>query len=821
MNLSFLKFKKSVASALVLILFVSLFANAFLFPVKKAEAFGGDWANYFLSAAKWSWDKVTWAYEKASDAITSGVAAWEKSNNILVKAVKAAWQVLRKKMLDMLVDDVVSWIQGTGGKPKFVTDWKSFLSEAADKAGGDFVENYLNAGFLCRPLQTQLRIALQKTSLPFEEQTRCTLGDIENNLTNFYEDFNSGGWKAWASISENQNNFYGTYLFAMDQKLGVQSAARQASQNEAISSAGFLGDKVCLAGYYVGGNTIALPNPLTSDELAESFNCTKWENRTPGKILADTTSKVVGLDIDWLVSADEFNEYLSAILDAVVNRVANEGLSAMKIGSNYNTKGSKPTLGSSISQGDYTDTLESQNLTASMIKELKRLKTNLATLGDQYEANLTFLEEIKQRQDIILRALGWLVKNTCTAYPGILASEENGLAEIWDITANPKVLTEFPACDANVKKIKIELDWAGEIIFNVGGAILSAGDPCPVNIFSIITRVDSLYEGELSTLHKILDRTTLSDESQSINLIEKQRAAIEEAIGITEKYKNDENDYASKNLAYLKINPSDEATGQKKWSLGEYSLDLGSYAAMIPSGERNPASLTEAKETARNYLPDASPSEILSVAQTLVLNRYFPTVASLTDAKNLAAILNPTATTAEISTLGENLWGVKQEQNAQTATGVAKTVADKSLDAAIASILKAVESLDTENLSVASQTENSDLSQLYREIQEFSSNLADQSGSLESERGVSQKSPIKPSLKCDSNQLESKSLTGDLCNLHKSVFTPIGITFLMTKSKNVSGNDSGNLSSEIKSKKIIVPTPPGENAQNCPTKLTW
>ncbi len=79
----FLKAKKPIALALILIIFFSLFANGILLHPKKAQAWLADAANYVLQVVKWTWEKVVWAYSKAKDTIVAAAAAWEKSIIIL------------------------------------------------------------------------------------------------------------------------------------------------------------------------------------------------------------------------------------------------------------------------------------------------------------------------------------------------------------------------------------------------------------------------------------------------------------------------------------------------------------------------------------------------------------------------------------------------------------------------------------------------------------------------------------------------------------------------------------------------------------------
>src|SRR3989344_1675278 len=47
-------------------------------------------------------------------------------------AFKMAVEILRRQLLNMIVDQIVAWIQG-GGTPRFITDWNGFFADAIDQ----------------------------------------------------------------------------------------------------------------------------------------------------------------------------------------------------------------------------------------------------------------------------------------------------------------------------------------------------------------------------------------------------------------------------------------------------------------------------------------------------------------------------------------------------------------------------------------------------------------------------------------------------------------------------------------------------------------
>lgn len=214
--------------------------------------------------------------------------------------------VLQKAILDVVVDQIITYIQG-GGKPQFVTDWQGFAEDAAQRAGGEFVES-LGLGFLCEPFSLQLQIAVGGTPKKFSEEGACTIDKIIGNIEDFTGDFRNGGWLAYGESWQVQNNFLGSYI-ETNKKLGfAKQAAAAAAINDAISGKGFTSAKKC-----------------QKDSKGKDIPST-CKVVTPGSTLGDLTSKALGSDIDFLLNAEQLGDYVGAIVDALLNRVIQEGL---------------------------------------------------------------------------------------------------------------------------------------------------------------------------------------------------------------------------------------------------------------------------------------------------------------------------------------------------------------------------------------------------------------------------------------------------------------------------------------------------------------
>lgn len=335
-------FRKTLITLIVLIMVFSPLGNI---PAKKAQA-SEKYDALIEAVLKAAASALAQALadaltkEETSDAKSEGEeqtanqkAAAEQQNQVPTKDVTTAkqaaraaaeaaaqkdqtfWQwaeefvqtVLQKAILDVVVDQIITYIQG-GGKPQFVTDWKGFAENAAQRAGGEFVES-LGLGFLCEPFSLQLQIALgEGTAKKFSDTNACTIDKIVSNIENFKDDFRDGGWIAYGESWKIQNNFVGSYIEASKQKGFREQAAAVAALNEAVSGKGFTSAKKC-----------------KQDAKGKDIQST-CKVVTPGSTLGDLTSKSLGSDIDFLLNAEQLGDYVGAIVDALLNRIIEEGL---------------------------------------------------------------------------------------------------------------------------------------------------------------------------------------------------------------------------------------------------------------------------------------------------------------------------------------------------------------------------------------------------------------------------------------------------------------------------------------------------------------
>jgi len=276
------------------------------------------------------------AKQTALQVITSG-ATWASKLQLLFEwAFKVAAEALKKQLLNMIVDQIVQWIQG-GGNPKFITDWPGFFRDAVDQASGKFLQQ-IGLSQLCSPFKPLLSRAF--IPIPtFTERTSCTLSQVGVNIDVFLKDFRQGNWIAWQEmVLRPQNNVYGAYVLAWDQYEIEKSAAQKAAESEAQAGKGFLSVKKCVQNSWVGYNDCMADGRMSEEECVQA-SCIQYEIITPGAVVGQLAAEAVGADIKGLVNAKDLEVYVAAITNALLNRMFAEGVGLLHTALSSSTGG--------------------------------------------------------------------------------------------------------------------------------------------------------------------------------------------------------------------------------------------------------------------------------------------------------------------------------------------------------------------------------------------------------------------------------------------------------------------------------------------------
>ncbi len=221
--------------------------------------------------------------------------------------------MVAKTVTRKLTQKTINWINsGFKGNPGYITDPEQFFLNVGDDLASQFLSQ-AGVNKLCSPFKAEVRLALAKNYINDNNNYSCTLSILQNNYDAFTQDFSQGGWQGWFEITQNQqNNPYGAYLAAkssLSMQVGNQIDSKQ---KEIDLGTGFLNYKRCPRG------AIIIVDPVT---LVPGCSV-KEETVTPGTVIQDQIKETLGTKWGELVSADEFNEIITALVSQLIEQVA-------------------------------------------------------------------------------------------------------------------------------------------------------------------------------------------------------------------------------------------------------------------------------------------------------------------------------------------------------------------------------------------------------------------------------------------------------------------------------------------------------------------
>ncbi len=297
--------------------------------------------------------------------IATSITGWlgEAGRFALENVARVALENLKRRLLDALVDETIKWVQG-GGEPRFVTNTGDFIRSAADAATGDLIQQ-VGLGDICyTPLRFRLKIQLEQPV--FSQRISCTLDDVVENIQAFNDNFLDGGWIAYNEVIKPQNNRWGLEVLAQDELMRKQAEKEEAAKQEIAAGGGFLSQKRCLVWEHRPGGIEGIPPDLystpdidpalyiespdgfpytgtTDHPFGSEWWCVQSEIITPGSTIGETVAKAVGSDIDYIMNTNDISVYVSAIADAIINRLTKEAVGGL---AGFFTSESSPPRGS-------------------------------------------------------------------------------------------------------------------------------------------------------------------------------------------------------------------------------------------------------------------------------------------------------------------------------------------------------------------------------------------------------------------------------------------------------------------------------------------
>lgn len=321
------------------------------------------------------------ATARNSAATAASSAATASAQATLVNkefALDMIANTLAKSFISAMTGSIVNWINsGFNGSPAFIQDLDGFLLDVADQAAGEFISEISAAGsFICSPFQLDIQIALelQRQYALANEYSGCRLSDMVGNLEDFLDgEFSQGGWDDWFRIV-NQPQQYTPYGQLLDAQAAMRTSVRNAEGREITTANwgdGFLSGKFCQAVEGASGS---------------GENCVISK---PGSVIADSLNRALGAEQDALISADEINEIVAALVgqlatQAITGATGLLGLSGGGSNSSVNRATQQSTGQTAISLQNSIPTMQQS---ASVQQRYNQLAVQYITRLQAYIAN--------------------------------------------------------------------------------------------------------------------------------------------------------------------------------------------------------------------------------------------------------------------------------------------------------------------------------------------------------------------------------------------------------------------------------------------------
>jgi hypothetical protein len=248
--------------------------------------------------------------------------------------LKSIGRLIIKQLLQKFTLSTVEWINGglDSEGPKFVQNPGAFFEDIAKNEILQFGMEINNPQLFPfgRAFMENQAIAFQTK---FAQNAQYSLNEMiqsttpEFNAATFQADFSQGGWDAWTYMTQvPANNPLGFNLMASNE---LQKRLEGTNQSDAQN----VRDALQQAGGFLGDYRCADPEGVTKEEhekaLAERSAsamgpyqydvCKRWEYVTPGGMVADAATKLVNYPDNNLLKAEDLNDAIAAILDALLN----------------------------------------------------------------------------------------------------------------------------------------------------------------------------------------------------------------------------------------------------------------------------------------------------------------------------------------------------------------------------------------------------------------------------------------------------------------------------------------------------------------------
>jgi len=270
---------------------------------------------------------------------------------------------IARQAMNRLRNNIIRWAQGgfrDDNQPFAITNWNDFFQHALDIGSARFIQEF-GLTPLCSPIRVSLNTLLglnlrQGGVIPYEEYAACTIGQIVDNVEEFWENpsIQVYGWDTWTALMQPQNNIFGSALMALQRQEEIQDEELNAAQQEAQAGQGYQNEAICnetdTEACKKRCSEAGPPSPdcLTNCEKYTTGICLQETIKNVGSTIHDSIEKTVSSDIDWLISTNEIDQLIEVLISSLFNKaIYGLGLTGS---SGYSSSGSSATSKKQLAQ---------------------------------------------------------------------------------------------------------------------------------------------------------------------------------------------------------------------------------------------------------------------------------------------------------------------------------------------------------------------------------------------------------------------------------------------------------------------------------------
>jgi hypothetical protein len=255
---------------------------------------------------------------------------------------------LAKGQLAKMTQITVNWINsGFDGEPLYIRDRESYFQSIADGQLLSLVGPLASVQnqYIYPFGRSVAKSIINSTKSTFENRAQSTLqNSLRDGATtqDFANDFSTGGWDGWFSLTQNdQNNPLGFGIMTSQELADRINKKQESATAELLEGKGFLSQKKCVE-YATNKRADGKNAPDPKDEGTLGRECIRYETVTPGSLIQEQASSSLTSSTRQLELADSLNESLSAVFQALVNQMISQGLNSL---SSFSAQNAPKTFG--------------------------------------------------------------------------------------------------------------------------------------------------------------------------------------------------------------------------------------------------------------------------------------------------------------------------------------------------------------------------------------------------------------------------------------------------------------------------------------------